>query len=108
MVATADFPQADRLEQVGRVAIAIAKGNQADEEIEAFIGLDSNARQGALLPSRGGSSRSYFKPAQLRCLNPTEAMNWRRRVKRSEFLLSFSCPYTQFVRACLFRYHMRP
>jgi len=46
MVTTADFPQADRLEQVGQVAIAIAKGNRADEEIEAFIGLDSAGRQG--------------------------------------------------------------
>jgi len=46
MVTTADFPQADRLEQVGKVAIAIAKGNQADAEIEDFIGLDSAGRQG--------------------------------------------------------------
>jgi hypothetical protein len=46
MVTTADFPQADRLEQVGQVAVAIAKGNRADEEIESFIGLDSGGRQG--------------------------------------------------------------
>lgn len=46
MITTADFPQADRLEQVGNVVLAIAKGNRADEEIEDFIGLDSNGRQG--------------------------------------------------------------
>lgn len=46
MVTTADFPQADRLEQVGKVAVAIAKGKRADEEIETFIGLDSGGRQG--------------------------------------------------------------
>ncbi|RII83862.1 hypothetical protein [Neopusillimonas maritima] len=46
MVATSDFPQADRLEQVGQVAIAIANGKRADEEIEAAIGLDSDGRQG--------------------------------------------------------------
>jgi len=46
MVTTADFPQADRLEQVGQVALAISKGNRADEEIESFIGLDSGGRQG--------------------------------------------------------------
>lgn len=46
MVTTADFPQADRLEQVGRVAIAISKGHHADGEIEAYIGLDSAGRQG--------------------------------------------------------------
>lgn len=46
MVTTADFPQADRLEQVGLVAIAIDKGNRADAEIEAYIGLDSAGRQG--------------------------------------------------------------
>lgn len=46
MVTTADFPQADRLEQVGQVAIAIANGNRADGEIEAYIDLDSHGRQG--------------------------------------------------------------
>lgn len=43
---TADFPQADRLGQVGQVASAIFKGHQADAEIERFIGLDSGGRQG--------------------------------------------------------------
>lgn len=46
MITTADFPQADRLSQVGLVAVAIAKGYQADGEIEKFIGLDSEGRQG--------------------------------------------------------------
>lgn len=43
---TADFPQADKLNQVGEVALAIARGKHADNEIEAFIGLDSEGRQG--------------------------------------------------------------
>jgi len=46
MVKTSDFPQADRLEQVGQVATAISKGHRADEEIEAYLGLDSGGRQG--------------------------------------------------------------
>ncbi len=46
MVSTADFPQADRLLQVGKVAIAIASGHRADAAIERFIGLDSGGRQG--------------------------------------------------------------
>lgn len=46
MVATADFPQADRLSQVGKVAEAIAKGHHTDDGIENFIGLDSGGRQG--------------------------------------------------------------
>lgn len=46
MVTTADFPQADRLEQVGKVALAISKGHRDDEKIETFIGLDSGGRQG--------------------------------------------------------------
>jgi hypothetical protein len=46
MVSTSDFPQADRLEQVGLVAAAIAAGKRSDTEIEAFIGLASNSRQG--------------------------------------------------------------
>lgn len=45
-IETADFPQADRLEQVGQAALAIAKGSRADKEIETFIGLDSGGRQG--------------------------------------------------------------
>lgn len=46
MVKTLDFPQADRLEQVGQVALAISKGHHADKEIESYIGLDSAGRQG--------------------------------------------------------------
>jgi len=46
MVATAEFPQADRLMQVGLVAEAIAKGHFTDDAIEKYIGLDSEGRQG--------------------------------------------------------------
>ena len=46
MVNKSDFPQADRLVQVGRVAAAIAAGRHSDAEIEAFIGLASDGRQG--------------------------------------------------------------
>jgi len=46
MVTTADFPQADRLAQVGLVAEAVAKGYHTDAEIESYIGLDSDGRQG--------------------------------------------------------------
>lgn len=46
MVATSDFPQADRLSHVGKVAEAIAQGCHTDEEIESYIGLDSRGRQG--------------------------------------------------------------
>lgn len=43
---TRDFPQADKIEQVGKVAIAVANGNTADSDIEKYIGLDSAGRQG--------------------------------------------------------------
>jgi|GEM_PF-5730228 len=43
---TRDFPQADKLDQVGKVAIAVAKGNSADTDIEKYIGLASDGRQG--------------------------------------------------------------
>ncbi len=46
MVDKSDFPQADRLEQVGHVATAINLGKHSDAEIEAFIGLASDGRQG--------------------------------------------------------------
>lgn len=46
MANKSDFPQADRLEQVGRVASAIESGRHSDSEIEVFIGLSSDGRQG--------------------------------------------------------------
>ncbi|MCF6190923.1 MAG: hypothetical protein L3J51_10610 [Cocleimonas sp.] len=45
-IRTSDFPQADRLIQVGMVATAVSKGKHTDEEIEDFIGLGSLGRQG--------------------------------------------------------------
>lgn len=46
MVNTSDFPQADRLEQVGQVVLAIAAGHQSYNDIETYIGLHSEGRQG--------------------------------------------------------------
>jgi hypothetical protein len=46
MVKTGDFLQADRLEQVGQAALAVAQGNHKDTEIEAYLGLSSKGRQG--------------------------------------------------------------
>ena len=46
MASSSEFPQADRLTQVGLVADAIAKGNHTDDAIERYIGLDSGGRQG--------------------------------------------------------------
>lgn len=46
MVKTVDFPQADRLAQVGQTAFAVAQGNHTDKEIEAFLGYSSKGRQG--------------------------------------------------------------
>lgn len=45
-IKTSDFPQADRLEQVGKVALAVSKGNYTDDDIESYIGLESSGRQG--------------------------------------------------------------
>ena len=45
-IKTSDFPQADKLEQVGKVAIAVSKGNHSDDDIESYIGLESSGRQG--------------------------------------------------------------
>lgn len=46
MVSTSDFPQADRLNQVGLVADAIHSGCETDSDIENYIGLNSEGRQG--------------------------------------------------------------
>jgi hypothetical protein len=52
---TAEFPQADRLHQVGRVAEAVNAGLLHDYEIESYLELDSASRQG----------RYYRKAAEL-------------------------------------------
>jgi C-terminal AAA-associated domain len=52
---TEDFPQADKLNQVAMVADAVKSGRDSDHEIESFIGLDSENRQG----------RYYRKAAEL-------------------------------------------
>jgi len=46
VISTSDFPQADRLSQVGEVARAVAAGHHSDDGIEKFIGLGSQGRQG--------------------------------------------------------------
>lgn len=46
MLSTHDFPQADKLKQVGDVANAVANNKYSDKEIEQFIGLHSKGRQG--------------------------------------------------------------
>ena len=46
MIKTYNFPQADKIEQVGMVAIAVSKGYLTDERIEKYIKLDSGGRQG--------------------------------------------------------------
>lgn len=43
---TEDFPQADNLDTVGNVALAVASGARTDSEIEDAIGLNSDGRQG--------------------------------------------------------------
>jgi hypothetical protein len=52
---TEDFPQADKLDQVGMVAQAVSKGHRSFDAIEDFIGLESEGRQG----------RYYRKAAEL-------------------------------------------
>jgi hypothetical protein len=46
LVTTGDFPQADKIMQVGEVARAVKAGNQTDKDIEKYIGLASQGRQG--------------------------------------------------------------
>jgi hypothetical protein len=45
-ISTGDFPQADRLATVALVPLAIAAGLHSDKEIEKYIGLASDGRQG--------------------------------------------------------------
>lgn len=59
---TNDFPQADRLLEVGQVAIAVRKGHHADDELASFLPFVSTDRQG----------RYYRRAAELLGLIETE------------------------------------
>ena len=43
---SADFPQADKLESVGRLVVAVSEGLHTDRQMEQALGLNSNGRQG--------------------------------------------------------------
>lgn len=45
-IKTNDFPQADHLDKVGEVACAVAESQTSDLDIENYIGLNSQGRQG--------------------------------------------------------------
>ena len=55
MIDSTEFPQADNLLQVAMVADAVNAGHLTDEEIEKYLGLSSDSRQG----------RYYRKAAQI-------------------------------------------
>jgi hypothetical protein len=46
MIRTSDIPQADKLVQVGEAVVAVSKGKRTYDEIEDFLGLNSEGRQG--------------------------------------------------------------
>lgn len=92
MVDTSDFPQADRLEQVGKVAIAVAKGNRSDDEIEDFIGLGSAGRQG----------RYYRRAAEILGLITTSQNYSSLTALGKEFAsISSSTARSDFLAQCL-------
>lgn len=88
MVKTADFPQADRLEQVGQVALAISKGHHADDEIEAYIGLDSAGRQGRYYRSAAEVLGLIYNQKNYAVLTPLgeEFATLKSAVARMDFL----------------------
>jgi hypothetical protein len=87
-LSTGDFPQADKLEQVGLVAIAVSKGHTTDAAIERFIGLNSRSRQGRYYRKAAevlGLVRNSYNECSL---TPTGAafVQLRTDVERRDFL----------------------
>lgn len=91
-IKTSDFPQADRLEQVGKVAIAVSKGNYTDDDIESYIGLESSGRQG----------RYYRLAAEILGLVVNEANNAKLTALGREYAtLSERSSRIDFLGRCL-------
>lgn len=91
-IKTSDFPQADKLEQVGEVAIAISKGNYTDDDIESYIGLESSGRQG----------RYYRLAAEILGLVVNEANNAKLTPLGKEYSkLSNTSSRLDFLGRCL-------
>ena len=91
-LSTDQFPQADKLGQVGQVAIAVSKGRTSDEAIEKYIGLDSGNRQG----------RYYRKAAEIVGLITTSGNKSALTKKGQAFVqLSTDGERTEFLARCL-------
>ncbi len=91
-IETSDFPQADRLQQVGEVAIAVSKGNHTDDDIENYIGLESSGRQG----------RYYRLAAEILGLVTNEANNAELTPVGKEYsTLSSDSSRIDFLGRCL-------
>lgn len=91
-IKTSDFPQADRLEKVGEVAIAVSKKNHTDDDIEIYIGLESSGRQG----------RYYRRAAEILGLVENEANNAKLTTLGREYAtLSERSSRIDFLGRCL-------
>lgn len=110
MVKPVDFPQADRLEQVGKVALAIAQGNHADKEIEAFIGLDSAGRQGRYYRSAAEVLGLIFNQQNYAVLTPLgeEFATLKSASARMDFLARCLVETPVFHEALLYIHQHNP
>jgi hypothetical protein len=89
---TEQFPQADRLHQVGLVAVAVSNGHTTDSAIERSIGLHSENRQG----------RYYRKAAEILGLIRTSANKSSLTPVGADFVkLSKNSDKTEFLAKCL-------
>jgi hypothetical protein len=88
---TSQFPQADRLDQVGRVAIAVSQGHTSDSAIEKFLGLHSEGRQG----------RYYRKAAEVVGLVRTRANTSTLTAAGQEFVALPAGDRRDFLAKCL-------
>jgi hypothetical protein len=90
---TAEFPQADKLEQVGRTVVAVSQGKHQDVEIEKFLHLHSRGRQG----------RYYRKAAETLGLLENRRNNSTLTPRGAEF--AATCPdpasQTEFLARCI-------
>src|SRR5438874_2312794 len=92
VLTTEQFPQADRLGQVGLVALAVSNGHTTDSAIEKYLGLNSKNRQG----------RYYRKAAEILGLVTTSANKSTLTSVGVEFVsLGSNTQRNEFLGKCL-------
>jgi hypothetical protein len=110
MITTNSFPQADRIDQVGMVTIAVSRGHSTDDQIESFIKLDSGGRQGRYYRHAAEILGLIVNKGNHSILTPIgeEFSKLKSKTVKSEFLAYRIIETPVFRKALDYIYHKKP